>query len=176
MIYIKSVIVKKGDITLLDVDIIVNAANKTLLGGGGVDGQIHRKAGKELLNECRKLGGCETGESKITDAYNLPCKKIIHTVGPIYKDGKHEEEDLLEKCYISSVELAEKYRKENNIEELTIAFPCISTGVYHFPNEKAAKIVVNTLKKLNYNNINVILECFLDKDYIIYSNLLNDVN
>lgn len=176
MIKIKSIVVNKGDITLLDVDIIVNAANKTLLGGGGVDGQIHRKAGKELLNECRKLGGCETGESKMTDAYNLPCKKIIHTVGPVYRDGKHNENEMLKNCYVSSIELAENYRKENNLEEITIAFPCISTGVYHFPNEEAAKIVVNTLKELNYENINVILECFLDKDYNIYNKLLNDVN
>lgn len=176
MIKIKSIVVNKGDITLLDVDIIVNAANKTLLGGGGVDGQIHRKAGKELLNECRKLGGCETGESKMTDAYNLPCKKIIHTVGPIYRDGKHNESEMLESCYVSSIELAEKYRTENNLEEITIAFPCISTGVYRFPNEEAAKIVINVLKKLNYENINVILECFLDKDYNIYNELLSDVN
>lgn len=172
----KSIVVNKGDITLLDVDIIVNAANKTLLGGGGVDGQIHRKAGKELLKECRKLGGCETGESKMTDAYNLPCKKIIHTVGPVYRDGKHNENEMLKSCYVSSIELAENYRKENNLEEITIAFPCISTGVYHFPNEEAANIVVNTLKELNYENINVILECFLDKDYNIYNKLLNDVN
>lgn len=172
----KSICVDKGDITLLYVDIIVNAANKTLLGGGGVDGQIHRKAGKELLNECRKLGGCETGESKMTDAYNLPCKKIIHTVGPIYRDGKHNESEMLERCYVSSIELAEKYRTENNLEEITIAFPCISTGVYHFPNEEAAKTVINVLKKINYENINVILECFLDKDYNIYNELLSDVN
>lgn len=176
MIYIKSIIVKKGDIILLDVDIIVNAANKTLLGGGGVDGQIHRKVGDGLLNECRKLGGCETGESKMTDAYNLSCKKIIHTVGPVYRDGKHGEDRLLESCYVSAIELAETYRKENNIAQLSIAFPCISTGVYHFPNEEAAKIVVNTLKKLNYENINVILECFLEKDYDIYNKLLNNVN
>jgi O-acetyl-ADP-ribose deacetylase len=160
----------------LEVDIIVNAANKTLLGGGGVDGQIHRKAGKELLNECKKLGGCETGQSKMTDAYNLPCKKVIHTVGPIYRDGNHNEKEMLKSCYVSSIELAEDYRKENNLKEITIAFPCISTGVYHFPNEEAAKTVVNTLKELNYDNINVILECFLDKDYKIYNELLNDVN
>lgn len=160
----------------MEVDIIVNAANKTLLGGGGVDGQIHRKAGKELLNECKKLGGCETGQSKMTDAYNLPCKKVIHTVGPIYRDGNHNEKEMLKSCYVSSIELAEDYRKENNLKEITIAFPCISTGVYHFPNEEAAKTVVNTLKELNYDNINVILECFLDKDYKIYNELLNDVN
>ena len=112
----------------------------------------------------------------MTDAYNLPCKKIIHTVGPVYKDGKHNENEMLKNCYVSSIELAENYSKENNLEEITIAFPCISTGVYHFPNEEAAKIVVNTLKELNYENINVILECFLDKDYNIYNKLLNDVN
>lgn len=112
----------------------------------------------------------------MTDAYNLPCKKIIHTVGPVYRDGKHNENEMLKSCYVSSIELAENYRKENNLEEITIAFPCISTGVYHFPNEEAAKIVVDTLKELNYENINVILECFLDKDYDIYNKLLNDVN
>ena len=112
----------------------------------------------------------------MTDAYNLPCKKTIHTVGPVYKDVKHNENEMLKNCYVSSIELAENYRKENNLEEITIAFPCISTGVYHFPNEEAAKIVVNTLKELNYENINVILECFLDKDYNIYNKLLNDVN
>lgn len=171
---VKKIIVKKGDITLLDVDIIVNAANKTLLGGGGVDGQIHRKAGKQLLEECRKLHGCETGDAKMTEAYNLPCKKIIHTVGPVYRDGNHNEEELLSNCYKKSIELAEKYRLDNNLEEVTIAFPCISTGVYGYPQNDAANIVIQTLQKLDYKCVNVILECYMDKDYDIYMGLLSE--
>lgn len=167
---VKSVKIKKCDITSLEIDIIVNAANKTLLGGGGVDGQIHRKAGKDLLKECRTLNGCETGEAKMTDAYNLPCKKIIHTVGPIYRDGKHNENILLSNCYKNSLRLAEEYRKDNNLEEVTIAFPCISTGVYHFPKEEAARIVIDTLDSYDNDKINVIISCFSDEDYDIYLN------
>ena len=120
----------KGDITTLDVDIIVNAANKTLLGGGGVDGAIHRKAGRELKEECKGLGGCNTGEAKITNGYNLKAKKVIHTVGPVYYGGNHNEGELLKNCYKNSLLLAEDYRRENNLDKITIAFPCISTKKY----------------------------------------------
>ena len=164
--------VEKADITNLDVDIIVNAANRSLLGGGGVDGAIHRRAGKGLLEECRTLGGCETGEAKITDSYNLPCKKIIHTVGPIYRDGNHNEEKLLHNCYANSMELAEEYRNDNNLSKITIAFPCISTGVYGYPQEDAAKIAYQTIKTINNPNIDVIFVCFLNEDYEIYQKLI----
>ena len=167
----KSISIKKCDITTLEIDIIVNAANKTLLGGGGVDGCIHRKAGKQLLEECKTLGGCETGDAKMTDAYNLPCKKVIHTVGPIYRDGKHNEEELLKSCYVKSIELSEKYRIENNLNEVTVAFPCISTGVYHYPKIEAASLVIRTLNELDYPNINVIVTCFSDEDFNIYNEI-----
>lgn len=164
----KSIDIKICDITSLDCDIIVNAANRTLLGGGGVDGQIHRKAGKGLLEECKTLHGCETGDAKMTDAYLLPCKKVIHTVGPVYRDGTHGEEKLLESCYTKSISLAEKYRMDNNLNEVTIAFPCISTGIYGYPKEEAARVVLRTLTNLNYENINVILSCYDKYDYNVY--------
>ena len=164
----KSIKVINDDITTLDVDIIVNAANESLLGGGGVDGQIHRKAGRKLLEECRGLGGCKTGQAKMTDAYNLPCKKIIHTVGPVYRDGNHGEEELLKSCYETSLKLAEEYRVNNNLDEITIAFPNVSTGIYRFPKEKAADLVIKTLNNINYENINVLLCCFDLENYNIY--------
>ncbi len=168
----KNIEIINCDITTLNVDIIVNAANKTLLGGGGVDGQIHRKAGRELLEECKKLNGCNTGEAKMTNAYKLPCKKIIHTVGPVYRDGLHNEKELLTNCYINSIKLAEEYRKENNLEEITIAFPCISTGIYGYPKKDAANTVIDTLNSLNYPNINVIIACYGNSDYEIYNSLI----
>jgi len=160
-------IVFKGDITCLKTDIIVNAANKTLLGGGGVDGIIHYKAGIELKEECAKLNGCKTGEAKITNGYNLT-DKIIHTVGPIYKDGSNGEAQMLEKTYINSMKLAEEYRKESNKENISIAFPSISTGAYGYPKEEASKIAVDIIKKISNPKIKVIFVCYSDFDYNIY--------
>ena len=152
--------IHKGDITKLKVDAIVNAANTNLLGGGGVDGAIHRAAGKELLEECKTLNGCKTGEAKITKSYNLSAKYVIHTVGPVWNGGKHNEDELLASCYRNSLILA----VENGIT--SIAFPAISTGVYRFPLERATKIATGEVTKfLNDNDEieKVIFVCFDDE-------------
>jgi len=157
----------KGDITKLKVEAIVNAANRTLLGGGGVDGAIHRAAGPQLLEECKKLGGCETGEAKITKGYNLPAKYVIHTVGPIWYGGNSNEEKLLASCYRNSLQLA----VENGIK--TIAFPSISTGAYGYPIELASAIALSETKKFiksepaeDLDEITFVL--FSDYDFGIY--------
>lgn len=154
-----------GDITKLDVDAIVNAANKTLLGGGGVDGAIHRAAGGELLEECRTLNGCETGQSKITKGYNLPCQYVIHTVGPIWGGGNRNENELLKSCYLTSLNLAKEYGIK------TIAFPAISCGIYHFPIDRACKIATDTVKEFISKN-----DCFDKIIFIDINKTIVDTN
>ncbi|WP_276804906.1 O-acetyl-ADP-ribose deacetylase [Lactobacillus hominis] len=158
------------DITKLKVDAIVNAANKSLLGGGGVDGAIHKAAGSLLLQACKQLNGCQTGQAKITHGYNLPAKYIIHTVGPIYRfHGQAEDEQLLSDCYRNSLDLAKKYNLK------TIAFSSISTGVYGYPKKEAAQIAVSTCKKWLADNGNLleITFCVFDKENLnIYRQLL----
>ncbi|KAL0274250.1 UNVERIFIED_CONTAM: hypothetical protein PYX00_006721 [Menopon gallinae] len=155
----------KGDITKLEVDAIVNAANSTLLGGLGVDGAIHRSAGTFLLEECKTLQGCDTGDAKITGGYELPAKYVIHTVGP-----KGEKANLLESCYRTSLEKL----TENNLR--TIAFPCVSTGVYGYPQDSAASVALNTVRKFldsNSSKVDRIIFClFLEKDVEIYETML----
>lgn len=152
----------EGDITQQSVDAIVNAANTSLLGGGGVDGAIHRAAGSGLLEECLRLDGCQTGDAKITKGYNLPADWVIHTVGPVWQDGHHGEDELLASCYRRCLELAEQY------EIRTIAFPAISTGVYGFPSKRAAKIAVTEVKTFleNHSSIEqVTFVCFNRQSY-----------
>jgi O-acetyl-ADP-ribose deacetylase (regulator of RNase III) len=159
----------KGDITKLNVDAIVNAANTSLLGGGGVDGAIHRAAGHELLEYNQRLGGCTTGEAKISPGFKLPAKYIIHTVGPVWNGGKNNEDKLLANCYKNSLKLA----AENNIK--TIAFPSVSTGVYRFPVERASKIAVKEVKDFLEKDSpieKVIFVCFDDRTYEIYNEIL----
>lgn len=159
----------QSDITLQKVDAIVNAANNSLLGGGGVDGAIHRAAGPELLEECRKLNGCQTGAAKITKGYNLPAKWVIHTVGPVWRGGANGEDRLLAACYQNSLQLAKEY------EIKTIAFPSISTGAYRFPLERAAQVAVREIEKfLQSNHLPELVKivCFDDRTFKVYRELL----
>jgi len=166
------VMVVEGDITKQKVEAIVNAANSTLLGGGGVDGAIHRTAGPRLVEECRTLGGCPTGEAKITKGYNLPAKWVIHTVGPVWHGGARREDELLASCYRTSLELA----VEMGIR--TIAFPAISTGVYGFPLERATAIAVSEVRSFLEKNPSLekmVFVCFDEYTYECYLNAAKDV-
>ena len=159
----------QADITTLEVDAIVNAANSSLLGGGGVDGAIHRAAGPELLEECRLLGGCKTGDAKITKGYRLPAKFVIHTVGPVWNGGKSGEPEKLASCYRESLRLAVEYSLHS------IAFPSISTGIYGYPVREAAEIALATTRDFlkDHPDIDVTFCCFSAADLKIYQSLLN---
>jgi O-acetyl-ADP-ribose deacetylase (regulator of RNase III) len=162
--------IRRGDITKLDADAIVNAANTSLLGGGGVDGAIHRAAGPELLAECRALGGCEPGEAKITCGYRLPARFVIHTVGPIWRGGKRGEPETLANCHRNSLRLA----TENRID--TVGFPAISCGAYGYPIDQAALIAVETTREFfaNEENIDKVIFVLWDKDiYEAFASTLN---
>ncbi len=168
-IYMTSIELTKGDITKLKVDAIVNAANTSLLGGGGVDGAIHKAAGPGLLDECKTLKGCPTGQAKLTSGYNLLAKWVVHTVGPVWYGGNKDEEKLLRSCYVNCLLIANEFKMES------IAFPNISTGVYAFPKEKAAEIAINTVKSFIETPTTlkkVIFIVFDEENFTIYKNIL----
>lgn len=163
----------EGDITTLDVDAIVNAANTSLLGGGGVDGAIHRAAGSELLDECRTLNGCNTGDAKITNGYHLPAKHVIHTVGPVWHNNPDEEDELLASCYRRSLELVKQHQLTS------VAFPAISTGIYGFPGDRAAKIAMSVI--IDFLNRNeqvekVIVVAFDGRTRSYYESAITELN
>ena len=158
--------VVSGDITRLAVDVIVNAANSSLLGGGGVDGAIHRAAGPALLDECRRVGGCPTGEARITSGYHLPARHVVHAVGPIWRGGLDGEDAMLVSCYRRSFELAV------DVNAASIAFPAISTGAYGFPKERAASIAVREMKSYEPQFERIVACCFSEADASVYRPLL----
>ncbi|MGE5365221.1 MAG: O-acetyl-ADP-ribose deacetylase, partial [Bacteroidota bacterium] len=162
----------QGDITEMNVDAIVNAANSSLLGGGGVDGAIHRAAGRQLLEECRQLGGCTTGEAKITKGYKLPARYVIHTVGPVWRGGSHSEKELLSSCYRRSLEIA----AQNGLK--TIAFPAISTGIYGYPFDQASRIAINTVAEFLNENDSIEMVTFVlfgKNDYELFGSILKEM-
>lgn len=160
--------VVKGDITTLEVDAIVNAANRTLLGGGGVDGAIHRAAGSQLKEACRQLGGCETGEAKLTSGYQLPARYVLHTVGPVWSGGDQREDELLRGCYRRSFEIASAEGARS------IAFPAISTGVYGFPKDRAARIALNEMRRWQADFDRIVACCFSSEDAERYQRTLEN--
>lgn len=167
------ILLHQGDITRLEVDAIVNAANSSLLGGGGVDGAIHRAAGPELALECRNLHGCKTGQAKITRGYRLPAKHVIHTVGPVWNGGQNHEDELLASCYQQSLELAAQHQLK------TVAFPAISTGIYRFPLERATQIALETVYRFLQDHVlpeQVVFVCFSDKDFEVYRDLVQKMD
>ncbi len=160
----------QGNIVEQDLDAIVNAANSTLLGGGGVDGAIHRAAGRDLLEECRALGGCPTGEARITAGYRLPARHVIHTVGPVWYGGSRGEPDLLRNCYVNCLDLAAKHGLSS------VAFPSISTGAYGYPIESASAVAITTVKQWLEDPRSVTLVrlvCFSEEDYEVYEGLVS---
>ena len=162
----------EGDITEQNVDAIVNAANSSLLGGGGVDGAIHRAAGPRLLEECRKLNGCETGEAKLTKGYDLPARWVIHTVGPVWQGGNSHEDNALAQCYVNSLALAAEHRLA------TIAFPSISTGAFGFPVERASRIALNAIALYLSTAVfpkRILMVCFSHNDFQIYTDSLKEL-